>query len=683
MARTQRVDVDNLGGGVNSEKLNHEIAPSESPASLRNTRVIGNSKGPRAGYTTFTTSLGGQEARGIFGWDRESGDDDRLITAYNQEMYLTNPDTETRGIAIPTFHTVDTRTNFTQYKDWAFVFNGTDEIGRLSETDVIFANISAATIAFVDSNPDTITDSGNGFVTAGFVNGDTVVVTGSASNNNTFTADTVVAGTLTLDIGDSLIVEGAGASVVIKKQLQIGDTSSKLAVGWAGPTGVYDVTFSNGDVRAVTLTNGATTATWSLGLTAVATNEATTIAYDEPASKPDSITLSTDFTPSFGTIFLNSMIVGGVPNAKNSFFLSKAATTADPQDVYDFSGSLGAGNSDEVLMQSRGTAAVEMSGFAVLFTVNSASIITGFKDLGTKIIPDVQPIKGADGCANSRCAIVVGNDCYYLTPKKEIRTIKKGFDESLSALTNPISRKIDPTLTNIIDDSFAEDAHGVYDRVNKLIKFHVRRVGSTFPDLVIVGNLEELDENGAPIWTFDDGKGFVDSEFFKNKSFAISTAIGQLFEDEVGLADYNNVPIPVNWDTKNYNGGAPTVRKRYRNVNIYGFLSVTTSITVIVFVDDIEAARVIIDENDILTNDSNLGGVATQTIGEFAVADDDVIGEAQELEEVIKRIPFRKTERKIKIRFVSDQINTNYLISNVDYDLISLSKANVPIAEKL
>jgi len=606
MAQTQRADIENFGGGTNSEKLSHEIQPSESPTNARNMRIFGNSKGPRPGYTTFTSSLGNQESEGIFGWDRESGDNDRLITLHDEKVYLTDVDAETRGTGIETSVTGDFKTNFTQYKDWAFAFNGTDEIGRIAEQPVTF----------------------------------TAVFTG-------------------------------------------GETSGTLTGIWAFETGSYDVIFSNGDERVVTLTNGATTATWTPGLSGAATVDATTIAYDEPATKPDSITNASDFTPSFGTTFLNSMIVGGVGIARNSFFISQAALTDAPEDVFNFSGAIGAGNADEVLMQSRGTAVEEMSGFAVMWTVNSASIITGFKDLGTKVVPDVQPIKGADGCANARCAVVVGNDVFYLTPKREIRTIRKGFDESLSAITNPVSRKIDNTLSNIVDESFAEDAHGVYDRKKKLVKFHVRSTGSLFPDLVIVGDLEELDENGNPKWTFDDGKGYVDSAFFKNKAFALSTAIGQLFEDEVGLADYNNVPIPVNWDTKNFNGGVPTVRKRYRNVNIYGFISTSTSLTAIILVDDIEVARVIIDENDVLTNDSNQGGVAIQGVGEFAVADDDVVGVVTELEEFVKRIPFRTTGRKIKIEFDSDQINTNYLISAANYDAIALGKQNVPIAEKL
>lgn len=78
--------------------------------------------------------------------------------------------------------------------------------------------MTAATIAFVDSNPDTITDAGAGFVTAGFKAGDTVIVTGSVSNDGTYTIDAggVAAGTLTLIATDTLTGELAGATVTLK-----------------------------------------------------------------------------------------------------------------------------------------------------------------------------------------------------------------------------------------------------------------------------------------------------------------------------------------------------------------------------------------------------------------------------------------------------------------------------------
>jgi len=77
------------------------------------------------------------------------------------------------------------------------------------------ADITAATIAFVNSNPDTITDSGNGFVTSGFQAGDVIAVINSSSNDGIYTIDTVVAGTITLIATDSLTVEALGANVTI------------------------------------------------------------------------------------------------------------------------------------------------------------------------------------------------------------------------------------------------------------------------------------------------------------------------------------------------------------------------------------------------------------------------------------------------------------------------------------
>ena len=79
-------------------------------------------------------------------------------------------------------------------------------------------NITAATIAFVDSGPDTITDSDSGFVDAGFT-ATTITVSGAAQagNNDSFTIDTggVAAGTLTLVAGDALTGEIAGNTVTI------------------------------------------------------------------------------------------------------------------------------------------------------------------------------------------------------------------------------------------------------------------------------------------------------------------------------------------------------------------------------------------------------------------------------------------------------------------------------------
>ena len=78
-------------------------------------------------------------------------------------------------------------------------------------------NINAITIAFNDNgaSPDTITDSGNGFLTAGFVVGDKITVSGSTSNDGDYTIAEIVAGTITLVSTDELTTEVAGDSVTI------------------------------------------------------------------------------------------------------------------------------------------------------------------------------------------------------------------------------------------------------------------------------------------------------------------------------------------------------------------------------------------------------------------------------------------------------------------------------------
>lgn len=74
---------------------------------------------------------------------------------------------------------------------------------------------TADTIAFADSNPDTVTDSANGFVTAGFEAGQTLIVEGSSSNNGQYLIESVTAGALTLRSTDTLSVEAAGSDITL------------------------------------------------------------------------------------------------------------------------------------------------------------------------------------------------------------------------------------------------------------------------------------------------------------------------------------------------------------------------------------------------------------------------------------------------------------------------------------
>lgn len=98
---------------------------------------------------------------------------------------------------------------------------GVSKIASSTSTTLIKQGVLSAktTIAFVAGTTGTIapmiTDSANGFVTAGFVAGDILYVSGSASNNRNFTIGSVVAGTITLIMTDVLVNEAAGATVTV------------------------------------------------------------------------------------------------------------------------------------------------------------------------------------------------------------------------------------------------------------------------------------------------------------------------------------------------------------------------------------------------------------------------------------------------------------------------------------
>lgn len=130
--------------------------------------------------------------------------------------------------------------------------------------------IEATTIAFVEggASADTITDSGNGFLTTnddatyGFYAGQTITVSGSTSNDGTYTIDTATAGTLTLVSTDDLTAESAGANVkIVSNEANVvstnilTDISGIRAAGHATGTDVWQGA-SFGSPQEYTVDNG-------------------------------------------------------------------------------------------------------------------------------------------------------------------------------------------------------------------------------------------------------------------------------------------------------------------------------------------------------------------------------------------------------------------------------------------
>ena len=103
--------------------------------------------------------------------------------------------------------------------------------------------VTGDTYAGVDAggtppDPDTITDSSNGFITAGFEVGMTILVSGSSesANNTLHRVETVAAGTLTLSTSSALTADGAGDTWTITgSHIDLGTTSSDNAMASIKP----------------------------------------------------------------------------------------------------------------------------------------------------------------------------------------------------------------------------------------------------------------------------------------------------------------------------------------------------------------------------------------------------------------------------------------------------------------
>lgn len=95
--------------------------------------------------------------------------------------------------------------------------------GTQSGSQGVIKVTNAQTFAFVaSSNPGTvaatITDANANFLNAGFAAGDDLTIVGSAGNSRTFTIGSVLAGTITLIMSNTLVTEAAGQNITMYNQ---------------------------------------------------------------------------------------------------------------------------------------------------------------------------------------------------------------------------------------------------------------------------------------------------------------------------------------------------------------------------------------------------------------------------------------------------------------------------------
>jgi hypothetical protein len=168
-------------------------------------------------------------------------------------------------------------------------------------------------IAFVHSNPDTITRSAGSFVTDGYMPGDRIMVGGSNSNDGVYTLSAVAPLTLTLIASDSLDIEPAGASVTITNGVLVRVRAPGITdVTFATTIGIWD----NGGspIKTNPVVSGYASAVLSSSVAGTATIQVydsdnpstfdfTTVTFSVPSGNAAQITLQSNvymLAPSIG-----------------------------------------------------------------------------------------------------------------------------------------------------------------------------------------------------------------------------------------------------------------------------------------------------------------------------------------------------------------------------------------------
>lgn len=410
--------------------------------------------------------------------------------------------------------------------------------------------------------------------------------------------------------------------------------------------------------------------------------EGTTI--NDDFTKPDSLSSAT-FLPAFGEAYNGSLFVAGVPTAPNNVYISKASTAANPEYVYNFSGAATSyGDADVLSFPSRVTAIRKLSTALVVFTVDGAWYIPGLKEFGSSIVFEVQPIAGAEGAVSQKSTVVVENDIYYLTPQKEIRSIRRGFSEDIFLNTTPLSIRIQKFLDEEMDQDQLSKAFGIYNSIEKEYHLYFTQTDSAVNTLRIVGDITKIGQDGVPQWMIDDACPFSSGVVYKGKTYCGSAAKGQVYQVNNGFADDDESNILATRVSKDFDASNPLALKNYRLVEVFGEMTTTTSAAVSVYVDDNLYGTFTINSADIPDATNTVGGIGTESIGDFPIGEEaeESFDEESQRFEFIKRMPVRALGRKMRIEFTTDGVNQDYRIRHMQYHFIARGKLFNSVVEK-
>lgn len=133
---------------------------------------------------------------------------------------------------------------------------------------------------------------------------------------------------------------------------------------------------------------------------------------------------------------------------------------------------------------------------------------------------------------------------------------------------------------------------GYYLPFENLIKWHVRKQGSTFNDICIVYDIVH------DAFFVDGNKYFQDGVYWNGTNYVASDLETKIFKDEYGQDD-DDTPIYFDYYSKKFNLGNGTFKKIFWETRSYLKSNALAEITQEIYIDDVLADSYTFDGNTI------------------------------------------------------------------------------------
>jgi hypothetical protein len=497
--------------------------------------------------------------------------------------------------------------------------------------------ITATTIAFVDSDPDTITDSGNGFLTARFRAGDSITVSGSTSNDGTYTIASVVAGTITLDAGDELSAEAAGDTVTItapaRRDLTVG--SGTALYSYSEGSSYNDGTFTS---RQTGFTDGEPFSFAQYQSTLLATN-----GTDSMYSSVDNFSWTErtggDTQKPKYVVFANDTgYCANTPTAKSTVYYG-ATVPANPWDFAE----------------------------AVNIEKENGQDINGLTNLGPIIIcgkdrsiysvdiatPSREQLDYGEGLIAGR-SIVRALNSVYLASEEGVFTLgqRQGTTGSLAA--NPVSDPIQALWDKLISK---EDINGIYFAPTRSIYWTVETSERTY---TIVYNVR------FSSWTYLIGVNAKDWTVYEESDGTERLIYGDKNDDKIRELlnedrEDDGIEIQSQLITKRFDFGTGA-QKLVHYIDMDGYGSDGFEVDYEIYFDNETVASVTgtIDNNNLVSDSSVSGELASGSLASGALSGYIESGTDLTANYWFARIPLEKSFRTIQIKLSNVQAGVRW-----------------------